>query len=51
MLLSPPDKVQRKDGTPVKLVPKISDKEEIKALGKLMVTKKVLLVYVPRLLL
>ncbi|KAH9219020.1 hypothetical protein DL95DRAFT_457850 [Leptodontidium sp. 2 PMI_412] len=44
MLLSPPEKVQRKDGTPVKLVPRISDKEELKVLGQLMPTKPVLLV-------
>ncbi|TVY91998.1 UNC93-like protein [Lachnellula willkommii] len=42
MLLSPPHKVQRKDRTKVDLGEKISDKDELKALGKLIISKDIL---------
>jgi hypothetical protein len=46
-LLSPPDKVQRRNGTKVQLSERISSKAEIKALFKLMAGKDFLLVYAP----
>ncbi|KAF8912286.1 hypothetical protein CPB85DRAFT_1302311, partial [Mucidula mucida] len=44
LLLSPPDKVQRSDGIKVVLQKKRGDKEELIALLKLSITRRVLLV-------
>lgn len=41
--LSPPEKVRRRNGTRVQLAPRISDLEELKALGRLMIRKEVAL--------
>lgn len=46
MLLSPPSKVQRKDGTSVPEGPQISLLTEAKAMWKLAISKDVLLMYV-----
>ncbi|KAF9019647.1 hypothetical protein BDZ89DRAFT_1139200 [Hymenopellis radicata] len=44
LLLSPPDKIQRSDGTKVVLQKKLGNKEELIALLKLSITRRVLLV-------
>ncbi len=41
LLLSPPDKVQRSDGTKVVLQKKLGNKEEFVALLKLSITRRV----------
>lgn len=46
MLLSPPQKVQRRNGTSVKLLPRIPAAVELKATLKLMLRKEFLLLYV-----
>lgn len=43
LLLSPPEKVVRRNGTRVQLAKRISDVAELKALGRLMLRKEVLL--------
>jgi hypothetical protein len=43
MLLSTPDRVQRKNGTQVKLLPKVSAKVELKETSKLVLRKEFLL--------
>ncbi|KAH7368707.1 major facilitator superfamily domain-containing protein [Plectosphaerella cucumerina] len=42
-LLSPPEKVRRRNGTRVAKIERISDLEELKALGRLMIRKELLL--------
>ncbi|KAI8262575.1 hypothetical protein K4K56_005857 [Colletotrichum sp. SAR 10_98] len=44
LLLSPPDKVVRRNGTRVQIVERISDSAELKELGRLMLRKEFLLV-------
>lgn len=43
MLLSTPDKAQRKNGTKVKLLPKVPAKLELKETSKLLLRKEFLL--------
>lgn len=44
LFLSPPDKVQRRDGTRVQTAKRVSDVEEIKELLRVMKRKEFLLV-------